>query len=86
MKFEKIPVIIEAEQYIEYGRLVKGMCNSRSCKKSVCGEPHVHTMHNNQIVQLEIGDWVIPESDGEHFYPIKPEVLMATYKPVEESE
>ena len=82
-KFRKKPVEIEAFQYTDYGKLVKGMCNSRSCYGSGNTEPHVHTIHNNQLVLLEVGDWVVPEPDGEHFYPIKPDVLKNTYDLVE---
>jgi len=79
MKFRKKPVEIEAEQYTKYGKLVKGMCNSQTCFVSVCNEPHVHTIYNNQIVLLEIGDWIIPEADGEHFYTCKPDIFEQTY-------
>lgn len=30
---------------------------------------------------LSDGDWIIPESDGEHFYPCKPDVFAVTYEP-----
>ncbi len=83
MKYRKKPVIIDAVQYVKYGELVKGMCNSRSCYASGNLEPHVHTIHNNQIVNLEVGDYVIPEPDGEHFYPCKPDIFEATYEKVE---
>ena len=83
-KFRKKPVVIEAEQYVKYGKLVKGMCNSKSCFISGNSKMHVHTIHNNQIVNLEIGDWVVPEPDGEHFYPIKPDIFKDTYELVEE--
>jgi len=83
MKFRKIKnIIIEAEQYVEYGKLVKGMCNSQSCFVAGNDEPHVHTIHNNQIVNLEIGDWIIPEPDGEHFYPCKNSIFIKTYEKV----
>ena len=86
MKYRKKPVIIEAQQYKKYGHLVKGMCNSRSCYQAGNTEPHVHTIHGGQIVNLEIGDYVVPEPDGKHFYPIKPDIFEATYEPVEEDE
>ena len=38
-KFRKKPVVIDAVQYKEYGKLVKGMCNSRSCYTS--GNTHL---------------------------------------------
>ena len=82
-KFVKKPLVIEAEQYKEYGKLVIGMCNSQSCYTSGNNEPHVHTIHNGQMVNLEIGDWVIPEPDGEHFYPIKDDIMNKTYDSAE---
>ena len=84
MKFRKKPVVIEATQYTSYGKLVNGMCNSLSCYSAGNIEPHVHTIHNNQIVLLEIGDWIIPEPDGIHFYPCKPDIFEATYEPAGE--
>ena len=82
MKFQKKPVVIEAEQYTAYGRWVRGMCNSVSCYTAGNTEPHVHTIHDDQIVLLAVGDWIIPEPDGEHFYPVKPDIFAATYKPL----
>ena len=82
MKFRKKPVVIEANQYVEYGHLVVGMCNSQSCYANGNTEPHVHTIHNNQIVNLEVGDFIIPELDGVHYYPCKPDIFEATYEPV----
>lgn len=82
-KFRKKPIEIEAEQYVKYGGLVKGMCNSIYCHSSGNNEPHVHTIHAGQIVNLEVGDWIIPEPDGKHFYPVKPDIFEATYDLVE---
>lgn len=81
-KFKKRPVVIEATQYVEYGKLIKGMCNSRSCFSAGNTEPHVHTIHESQMVNLEVGDWIIPEPDGEHFYPCKPDIFEMTHEPV----
>lgn len=82
--FRKKPVEVEAEQYTKYGKLTKGMCNSLACFSSGNNEPHVHTIHNSQIVNLEVGDWIIPEPDGIHYCPCKPDILAETYDPVEE--
>ncbi len=30
-----------------------------------------------------VGDWVVPDSRPDTFYPIKPDVFAATYEPVE---
>lgn len=80
MKYRKKPVEVEAVQYTEYGKLVNGMCNSVSCYLSGNNKPHVHTIHEGQIVNLEIGDYVIPEPDGEHYYPCKPDIFEQTYE------
>lgn len=84
MKFRRKPTIIEAEQFLGGG------CPN---PKGICMLPHldgdwvrahVHTIHNNQAVVLELGDWVIPEPDGIHYYPCKPDIFAATYEKVEE--
>ncbi len=80
MKYITKPVEIEAVQYVEYGLLVKGMCNSQSCFTAGNNNPHVHTIHDGQIVELEVGDFIIPEPDGKHFYPCKPEIFLAKYQ------
>jgi hypothetical protein len=83
-KFRKKLKIIEAVQYTRRGKFETGMCTSYECISNTCSEPHVHTIHNNQIVILELGDWIIPEPDGKHFYPCKPDIFAETYELVEE--
>jgi hypothetical protein len=83
-KYRKKPAVIDAEQYLVYGKLVRGMCNSQSCYVSGNNFPHVHTIHEGQIVALKIGDWIIPEPDGVHYYPCKPNIFEATYEKVDD--
>lgn len=71
--------MIDAEQWIS-NKDVKGICRTREHSQSA----HVHTIHNNQIVFVEDGDWIIPEPEGIHFYPCKPDIFEATYELVEE--
>jgi hypothetical protein len=83
MKYRKKPVIIEAEQFHRGISLVntqKGVCQ---CERGSF-RGHLHTIHNGQVVDLEDGDWIIPEPDGVHFYPVKPDIFNATYEKVEE--
>lgn len=92
--FRKKPVVVQAEQYSEYGIGVRGVCQSHSCYAEGNDRPHVHTIHrragehppylDGQIVNLEVGDWVIDEGDGRHFYPVKPDIFAAIYEPVDE--
>ena len=87
MKFRKKPVVIEAEQFLYGGEDCRGICR-RPCLEITeideRGRPtaHVHTVHNNQAVPIEYGDWIIPENDDVHFYPCKPEIFERTYEPV----
>jgi len=41
----------------------------------------VTTIHGQEI-QVTIGDWIIDEGDGEHFYSCKPDIFEATYEAV----
>jgi len=75
MKFRKKPVIIEAEQYL--GVQIRGVCQCPA--KSTA---HCHTIHRGQSVVLEHGDWLVPEPDGEHFYPVKSHIFYDTYEVV----
>jgi len=83
-KYRKKPVVIEAEQYTKYGKPTKGMCQSHTCHTTNEYNPHVHTIHDDQLVILEVGDYIIPEPDGIHYYPCKPDIFEATYEKVEE--
>ena len=80
-KFRKKPVVIDAEQYTgEAGApLPRGVSPAFHSE----GRPFVTTIHL-QTVFIEPGDWIIPEPDGIHFYPCKPEVFDATYDRIKE--
>ena len=79
-KFRKRPGIIEAEQFF-----TKKEPWPKGVFKANClgGALAVTTIHNN-TVRLEDGDWIIPEPDGEHYYPCKPDIFAETYELVEE--
>ncbi len=78
-KFRKKPVVIEAEQYFP-SIPTKGVCY---CKCFGYEIEHVHTTHN-QAVKIEPTDWIIPEPDGNGYYPCKAAIFETTYEPVEE--
>lgn len=83
MRFRRKPTVIEAEQYREGKPFPKGVCNE-ACLDGDWRAPHVHTAHQNQSVILQDGDWIIPEPDGVHFYPCKPDIFSATYEQEQE--
>lgn len=47
--------------------------------------PYVVTIHGERA-HLAPGDWILPEPDGKHFYPCKPDIFEATYEPIEEAQ
>lgn len=82
MQYRKKPIVIEAEQYHGGWEALKlrGVCVKPECNMD---GPHLHTIHKAQMVRLEEGDWILPEPDGEHFYPCKPDIFEQTYEKVE---
>jgi hypothetical protein len=82
-KFKKKPdtSTYEVEQYTGPESRPKGMCGDVACGAS--RNRHVHTAHN-QTVDLEAGDWVMPEPDGRGYYPIKPDIFKDRYEAIED--
>ena len=81
-QYRKKPVIIEAVQYIAEQYEPDGLCWELG-HWTTC--PHVHTIHADaggvyQTVAVQDGDWIIPEPDGIHFYPCKPDIFDMTYE------
>lgn len=87
MRFVKKPVSVTAEQWFP-SKKVAGVCGDRNnlwpCACLSQGGPgwvpHVHTTHTNQTILLEPGDWIIPEPNGQGYYPCKPDIFEATYE------
>jgi hypothetical protein len=89
MKYRKRPVVIEAEQWFP-GKDIRGVQGAKPDKLCGCcligfdgSKPHVHTIHAAQPVYIEAGDYIIPEPDGIHYYPCKPDIFEKTYEPAE---
>lgn len=78
MKFRKKPVVVEAVQFDGAPRNDPPGVFRREEDDT----PYVVTTHG-QRCYIEPGDWIIPEPDGVHFYPCKPDIFAATYEPAE---
>ena len=77
MKFRrKVNTEIDAEQYIAGVPDPRGVMRDQSY---MGGVPYVVTIHRQKCL-IEIGDWIVLEPDGEHYYPIKDYVFKATYE------
>ena len=83
-KFRRLPTEIDAEQFTGKRPYPVGVCECGLLLSGIKGgcQPHVHTIHDGQRVDLTPGDWVAAEADGKHYYPIKPDVFEQTYEPV----
>lgn len=81
MKFRKKPVIVEAEQFFYDQLPIKGVFYPRTTEdgRTYLGDAFVITAHD-QRVYLSDGDWILPEPDGEHYYPVKDDIFKATYE------
>jgi len=77
-KFRKKPVVIEAVQFD--GNPAHDP--SGVWRREEDGSPYVVTIHD-QRCYLAPGDWIVPEPDGVHYYPVKPDIFAATYDAVE---
>lgn len=42
-------------------------------------KPYIITIHGQDTLVAE-GDWILPEPDGIHFYPVKDEVFQNTFE------
>jgi hypothetical protein len=81
MKFRKKPIVIEAEQFT--GNINLEGKFTRAIHLSDTRRAYVVTIHGDRAY-LAVGDWIIPEPDGVHFYPCKPDIFAATYDAVQE--
>ena len=81
VKYRKKPVVVDAVQWFPGTVTFLGVCHLSCYPYDGDDAPHVHTIHNNQPMRVEPGDWIIPEMNGTHYYPCKPDIFEATYEP-----
>lgn len=91
-KFQKKPVVVEAEQWFEHKGLnqpgVHRVLTAPSLNNGWGGDSYyryyVITIHGEEAT-IQDGDWIIREPDGIHFYPCKPDIFEATYTAIAEA-
>ena len=83
-QYRKKPAVVDAEQFFYDGPRVRGVFYPDVSEdgRTWIGDAFVITIHD-QRVYLQSGDWIIAEPDGEHYYPVKPNIFAATYEQVE---
>lgn len=74
-KYQKKPMIVEANQYKKRGECPLGVCTNED------GTAYVTTIQGVKT-PIGIGEWSIQEADGIHYYPCADSVFRRTYDPV----
>lgn len=75
MKFRKKQVIVDAERIEHPATAPRGVFVGEN------GQMWVVTIHGYKT-PVAVGDWIVQEPDGIHFYPIKPDVFAAFYEAI----
>lgn len=76
MRFRHRATLVEAEQLLPPDHIPRGV----SVGAGITGPVYsVVTMHGE--VAAKLGDWILPEPDGERFYPVDAKVFEETYEP-----
>ena len=73
-KYRKMPIVVDAEQFASIDNPPRGVFLDWD------NAAYVDTI-NKHSVPVNLGDWVIMEPDGVHFYPCDPDVFASTYEP-----
>lgn len=81
--YRKRPIIVEAAQFFPDRKPWPPGVRENTYRHAP-GSYYVVTIHR-QFAYLDPGDWVIAESDGEHYYPCKPDEFERIYEPVAET-
>lgn len=85
-KFRKKPVVIEAEQFIEYDEVsistLRDFCGDDLIEEGIKLLPRRYKIATLEGISYDIsdGDWIIKGVEGE-FYPCKPDIFEKTYEP-----
>lgn len=72
-KFRRKSAVVNAEQFMHPSMTPAGVFVTEN------GSAYVITAHA-QRVYLEPGDWILPEPNGDGYYPVKPDIFAATYE------
>jgi hypothetical protein len=75
-----IPILFDDASY-PYGLRLSSASTYPPIRKIDSFHGTVTTIHGEDT-SVTMGDWIIDEGDGEHFYPCKPDIFEATYEAV----
>lgn len=84
-RYRRKPIVFDAVQFLDPDAPPEGVHVTLYDPhlKAMDQKFHVTTIHKEEA-PVVVGDWIMPEIDGKHFRPCKPDVFAATYEPVDE--
>lgn len=78
-EFRRRPTTVRADQFTDYTRPCSGVQIGQDGRTS----PHAYvTTMQGRKVEVSIGEWIIAEADGKHYYPIADAEFRRIYEPV----
>jgi hypothetical protein len=77
--FKRLPTVVDAEQFTDVDNPPRGV------QSSLYVGHYVETIQH-RTVSVDVGEWIIQEADGQHYYPIADDEFKRLYAPVEEGE
>jgi hypothetical protein len=83
-QFRKKPIVIEAIQFTgsNVGEIWDAFGRAGIGWSSETPNQLILTTTHGDEAPARVGDWIIPDSRPETFYPCKPDVFFATYEAV----
>lgn len=82
-KFRRKPTVVDAEQFLSFHNPCRGVTVHKwGSNGEIKYTAYVITMQR-AVVSVVLGEWIIAERDGKHFYPIAADEFEKVYEPVE---
>lgn len=81
-RFRKKPVVVDAYLFDGSYESTAPFRDASRCRWYSDPKPHLAIPTLEGVMIAQIDDWVIKGVNGE-FYPIKPDIMVKTYEPVE---
>ena len=82
MKYRKLPVVIDAIQYIGKNKQEILDFAKNNAWPETCSCAIIITTIDRNNARIDVGDWLLKGVAGE-FYPCKPDIFEKTYEKVE---
>jgi hypothetical protein len=78
--FKRKPTLVDAEQFLDPDNPPRGVEITHLDDPSMNRRHHVTTMQGRQV-DVSVGEWIVAEADGVHFYPIANAEFERIYEP-----